>query len=396
MRVTFVQFAGDYREAVNRLRSGGQENYYAQRHSVDLVGSLVGRCESVAVICCLTGESYDEVAANGVRVIGCGFSSKVDQRAVVRQIVATSPDRLILRTPMTVPLQWAKTKKVATITSLADSFSGKRLRDRLRSLHLARLLNARNVDWVFNHGLNSCLSLRRIGVSPEKIVPWDWPAVVTPRDEVKTLRNDGTLTLFFAGLVSEAKGLGDVLQALTLLGPELAGVCLRIAGPGDVDRFAGMAAQLGIADRVRFLGQVSHDTVLTEMQQADVVIVPSRHEYPEGFPMTIYETLCSRTPLVASDHPMFRTNLTENECLTFPAGNSHALARCLQQLLTDPALYRRLSEGSREAWNRLQLPVKWEDTILRWIFDSAENRAWFFAHRLSSGRYPLQRYELAR
>ena len=110
--------------------------------------------------------------------------------------------------------------------------------------------------------------------------------------------------------------------------------------------------------------------------------------------MTIYETLCSRTPLIASDHPMFRGNLTDAEdSLIFPAGNSEVLARRIEQAFSDPELYHRLSAGSAAAWKLLQLPVKWEDTIVRWLFDSPENREWLFEHRLSSGIYPLERYQ---
>jgi len=33
------------------------------------------------------------------------------------------------------------------------------------------------------------------------------------------------------------------------------------------------------------------------MAEADAVLIPSRRTYPEGFPKTINEGLCSRTPL---------------------------------------------------------------------------------------------------
>ena len=45
------------------------------------------------------------------------------------------------------------------------------------------------------------------------------------------------------------------------------------------------------------------------MSAHDIVIVPSRHDYPEGLPMTIYEALAMRTPLVVSDHPMIKAGL---------------------------------------------------------------------------------------
>ena len=35
------------------------------------------------------------------------------------------------------------------------------------------------------------------------------------------------------------------------------------------------------------------------------------------------------------------------------------LAAAMERLMTDPALYERLSRDSAAAWERLQLPVKW-------------------------------------
>ena len=71
-----------------------------------------------------------------------------------------------------------------------------------------------------------------------------------------------------------------------------------------METFAALAKTLHVDDRVGFSGLLGHDAVLAHMRDAAVVVVPSHHDYAEGFPMTIYETLCSRTPLVASDHPV--------------------------------------------------------------------------------------------
>ena len=124
------------------------------------------------------------------------------------------------------------------------------------------------------------------------------------------------------------------------------------------------------------------------MRKADLVLIPSRHEYPEGFPMTIYEALCSRTPIIASDHPMFQNFLIHRvNAMIFPAMNSKALAEIIQKVLSDATLYNSLSLAAPEAWKQLQIPVKWADMIHRWLNHSAENQNWLFAHTLASKGY---------
>ena len=39
---------------------------------------------------------------------------------------------------------------------------------------LTKLLNDAQIRWVSNHNIAACRDLVRIGVDPQKIVPWDW------------------------------------------------------------------------------------------------------------------------------------------------------------------------------------------------------------------------------
>jgi glycosyltransferase involved in cell wall biosynthesis len=384
MRVVIVEYAGDFRVTVRRLLTTGQENYYAQRYSIEAVASLVPVCASVIVVNCLTETAYDEVLENGVRAIGAGYTGPFDEKELVPIVAALQPDRLILRTPNLPLLKWAIAKRVRCIAIMADSFQQSGLRNKIRNLRWSWIFNRRTIEWIFNHGLSSCRSLKAIGVRPGKIVPWDWPALITPSGNAKTLSPERPHTLLYVGIVISAKGIGDVLQAIAKLKQEGLLVRLRVIGGGEVAAFSEMATALSIQDRVEFVGKLPHEKVLEEMKAADLMVVPSRHEYGEGFPMTIYETLCSRTPLIASDHPMFRSNLTHMEdSWIFRAGDVEALADGIRKLLADPELYALLSRNSAETWKRLQLPVKFAEAMHRWLADGPEDREWFSENSLA-------------
>ena len=90
----------------------------------------------------------------------------------------------------------------------------------------------------------------------------------------------------------------------------------------------------------------------------------------EGLPMTIYEALSARTPIIASDHPMFKGALVDGEsALIFRAGDFDALAVVIGHLLGDPELYANLSARSEAAWNHIQLPVQMGDLRQRVVAD---------------------------
>lgn len=390
MRVLIVQYAGDYREAVERLEKGEGETYYAQKYSVEAVAEIGKTIEEAAVLCCLTQERYDEVLSNGVRAIGAGFNSKIAIKPLIQLIEKQNPTHLIVRTPIPEILRWSINHKVPTIAILADSFKAQGFKNKLRNYWLSNLLNHQQIEWVFNHGINSSLSLLEIGVNPDKIMPWDWPSTITPDSfPAKKLRaKEKFWKLAYVGLITESKGIGDVLDALKELRFKNLSIKLKVAGQGEIEKFINKAKQLNIEDSVEFLGLVPNQAIVHLMREADLVIIPSRPDYPEGFPMTIYEALCSRTPIVASDHPMFQNKLKDGvNSVIFPSANAVALADCIEKLIFTPELYERLSLASYEAWKQLQIPVKWADMINRWLDNSPENRQWLFDHRLSSGRY---------
>ena len=390
MRVLFIQYAGDYREAVRNLAQGKGDNYYAQQYSVDAVAGIAKSGNDVATLCCLTDTSYDEVLENGVRAIGAGFSTDVDAKEILKLVKNYDPTHIIARTPIREVLNWAIENNVKVIATLADSFTVEGLKDRIQNYRLARLLNNKGVTWVGNHGVTASTELEKIGVKASKIVPWDWPHEVTPSDYTpKTLPTQKTVwDVVFVGAITELKGIGDILEAIAILKSEGISVQLKAIGRGDLETYINRARELKIEDSVEFLGLIPNKNIIPTMRAADVVLIPSRDRYPEGFPMTIYEALCARTPIIASSHPMFREKLIDQtNALIFPSGNSAALAHSIKKLTSSPDLYENLSMSSATAWNSLQIPVKWADLVNRWLSNSPTDRQWLTSNTLSSGRY---------
>ena len=286
-------------------------------------------------------------------------------------------------------LKWADRYQVRTIAPLADSFQKRGLRSAIRHQVLAYYLNRPIVEWVGNHGINACMSLIDIGVTPEKVVPWDWPPSHHPSDHAsRSLRGGKSRKLFYVGGLSEAKGVGDLLRATARLRQGQNDLRLSLAGRDPDGTIISLAKSLKVDDIVDFLGVVPNEEVPHAMRDADIVVIPSRHEYPEGLPLTIYEALSAHTPIVASDHPMFREALIEGEsAVIFPAGDVDRLAKAIDKILNDAQLYHSLSAGSQDAWKRIQLPVSMGALLEAWISDNSTQTQWLKDHSVSSGRY---------
>ena len=366
-----VQYAGDYREAYERLSRGGPENYHAQRYSVEAVQAW-GRRRPVATVCCLTNSGYDEVLANGVRAIGANLAAPPSPRALVGILEDLDPTRLVVRSPIAEVLSWACDRRVRTIMTLAES-----LPMHPRRAEQLRLINDPTVEWVGCYQRSSVPAYVGLGIDPSKLVPWRWPPGSSPAD-LAPKHLDGVhapARLLFVGSLTEEKGVGDALLAVARLHVERASeVKLQVVGEGEDQRFRALAAQLGVQDRVAFEGAVAASAVVGMMRASDVVLIPSRTSFPEGLPLVLEHSLCARTPAVVSAHPAFAGWLQHRtDSMLFPPGDTAALAACVRELLDDPALYERISSAAPATWGRLQAPLLWHELIEAWLAGTPES-----------------------
>jgi glycosyltransferase involved in cell wall biosynthesis len=184
----------------------------------------------------------------------------------------------------------------------------------------------------------------------------------------------------FAGSIVESKGVTDLIRALALLRKQGIEAHCSFAGLGEIDFMNTVSAALGVSDLVSFLGLISNTEVFNRMAAADLVVIPSRTEYPEGFPLTMFEALASRTPIVCSDHPMFRSTMVDGRnASVFLAGDDQSCAAAIRRTLTNSDLYYALSNNAVATWTSLKGPADWRTMILKWVIEGC-NSPWIRDH----------------
>ncbi len=127
----------------------------------------------------------------------------------------------------------------------------------------------------------------RNGVDLEKFRPGD-------RARARADAGFGRPTLLSVGHLIERKDHEFTIRAL----PQVPGVDLVIVGEGPLrERLLALAAELGVADRVRILPNVLQDRLVTYYTAATLSVLTSRHE---GMPNVVLESLGCGTPVVAT------------------------------------------------------------------------------------------------
>lgn len=116
-------------------------------------------------------------------------------------------------------------------------------------------------------------------------------------------------------------------------------VKLLLVGDGPLmEASKGLASQLNLGDRVRFLGIRMDVPALLRM--ADIVALSTHYE---GLSLSSIEALASRKPFVASEAPGV-TNMLAGAGVLFPIGDDTALALALKKLLTSPEHYADVAQ----------------------------------------------------
>lgn len=197
------------------------------------------------------------------------------------------------------------------------------LRDTVRS---QRLDPART--HVVPHGID--VATFHPGRSDERRAAWgigaDEPVVVT------------------LGRLAPDKGNDRAIRALV----QLPGARLVVVGGGQEEQaLRRLAAEVGVADRVVFAGELPQTEVPDALRAADVFAFPTVRDEAAG--LVMLQAMATGLPVVASRSGAVPDYVrTEGEdAVLVPPGDVEALAAALRPLLADPELRRSRGEAGR-------------------------------------------------
>ena len=249
--------------------------------------------------------------------LACKFPLAAAELARIPAVVATV--QLYVDAPLStsslVQLR-AIARRVGRYIAVSDNIAGVLRRD-------LRLADGR-VDVIHN-----AVDLTRFAAAPD-------------RELRRTLTgNDRTPLVLTAARLHEQKGLDVLIKAV----PGVPDACFAIAGDGPERRqLEKLAADLGVEDRVRFLGSRSDIPAL--LGASDLFVLPSRYE---GFPLALLEAMAAEVPVVATRIDGVDELVVDGQNGDLvEAGDSAALGSAITNLLADPDRRKALATRGHE------------------------------------------------
>jgi glycosyltransferase involved in cell wall biosynthesis len=231
--------------------------------------------------------------------------------------------------------QWA-----CTLTGMRDS--AEKLARKDRELALA--------DTVF---VASSFTQRTIQAAPKApsrihVIPYGAPIAAASSEE---RRIGGPLRVFFAGSLSQRKGVSYLLKAAAMLGDRIE---LTLLGTKVSDACAPLNEALV---RYRWIRSLPHSEVLREMGRHDVFVFPSLFE---GFGLVILEAMAQGLPVITTSHTAGPDIIEDGvDGFIVPIRSSEAIAEKLDVLAADRPRLAAMREAAiatarRFTWENYQ------------------------------------------
>ncbi|RKZ17136.1 hypothetical protein DRQ53_04375 [bacterium] len=162
--------------------------------------------------------------------------------------------------------------------------------------------------------------------------------------------------LIHLGRLRRYKSVDVVIRAIPKMRAVFPSLTLQVIGDGpDEERLRALAAKLGIADAVNFMGYLPREEIVDELYRTHLFLNPSPKE---GWGLTVIEANECGVPVVASRRPGLQDSVRDGDTgLLADYGDPEDFANKALTLLTDPPRWRMMSENAVR-WAR---GFSWDD-----------------------------------
>lgn len=163
---------------------------------------------------------------------------------------------------------------------------------------------------------------------------------------------DDPVQLVSVGRAVDKKGYDFLLDALAALPPELNWTFSHIGGGELMQKLQQQARELGLDNRINWLGALPQTEVLALYRQADLFVLPSRISTDgdrDGLPNVLMEAQSQRLACLSTNISGIPELIVHGQTgWLVPQQDSPALCEAMQKLISDPELRNGLAQAGFE------------------------------------------------
>ena len=185
---------------------------------------------------------------------------------------------------------------------------------------------------------------------PPNAVAWNDSAILELSKSTPIGKGTRFLSVCRLDAREQYKGIDTVIKALPAVRARVPDLEYVVVGSGsDLERHKRLAADLGVADRVQFLGSVNERALRAAYESCDVFVLPSAGE---GFGIVFLEAMHYRKPIIAANSGATPEVVKDGETgMLVETGNAEQLAAAMIALGTNQPERERMGAAG---YTRLQ------------------------------------------
>lgn len=157
------------------------------------------------------------------------------------------------------------------------------------------------------------------------------------------------ILLVFSGRIAPEKNLGFLLQSFAGVSQILPNVQLLIIGGGQKEHLEGikpLPSELGIQDRVRFVGMISYEHLPAYLAMCDAFVTAS---VTEVHPLSVIEGMATGLPILGIDSPGVGDSIVDGETGLLAMNDIASFTAKLTYLCMNKDLRREMGLAARKA-----------------------------------------------
>lgn len=178
-------------------------------------------------------------------------------------------------------------------------------------------------------------------------------------------RSKKTFRFLTLATMKSSKGIGDLLNAISIWSPRKDDVEFVIAGyGGEKDQFMNKSKELGIDNLVSWPGKIARKDVPAMMADCDAFVLPSHHE---SFGIVYVEAMACGRPVIATRCGGPEMIVNDKNGRLIPVGDPASLANALQWMYENSETFQpeQIRAGFMENYSKKAVTAQITDQYER-------------------------------
>ena len=218
-------------------------------------------------------------------------------------------------------------------------------------LHKAMLkYSLKKATWLFSTSKAMAQEGSKYTNKKFEITPFGVDMKLFNPDKRTRPRHVPPFTIGTVKTMADLYGIEYILKAVAIIVHENdnINVVARISGDGpELEKYRKLAVDLGISDRIHFLGRISQERAAEEWANMDVAVIPSI--LYESFGVSAVEAQATETPVIISDvEGLKEATLPNKSSLIVQKKNEREIAETILDLYRNPGLCCELGTNGRK------------------------------------------------